>query len=80
MNARMQRLRCAQDTAVFPEESDCPVKSGALLIYLSRCFDKITFTYLFMLVILSSSDGMSRGTSAPNPKDYQMVMYSGDSS
>jgi hypothetical protein len=32
MDARTQRLSCAQDTTVFPENSDCPLEPGALLI------------------------------------------------
>jgi hypothetical protein len=45
MNARSQRLSCAQDAIVLPENSDCPVEPGALLISLRWHLDKITFTY-----------------------------------
>jgi hypothetical protein len=45
MNARTQRLSCAQDATVFPENSDCPVETGAPLIRFRWHLDKITFTY-----------------------------------
>ena len=80
MDARPQRLSRAKDTAVFPENSNCPVEPGTLLIRFRWNFDKITFTYLFVLVILSNLEAMSRDTVAYNPKYYLMVMYSGDSS
>jgi hypothetical protein len=45
MDARAQCLSCAQDTTVFPENSDCPVEPGAPLIHFCWHLDKITFTY-----------------------------------
>jgi hypothetical protein len=35
MDARTQRMSCAQDAIVFPENSDRPVEPGTLLIRLS---------------------------------------------
>jgi hypothetical protein len=34
MDASPQRLSRAQDTAIFPENSDCPVESRVLLTHL----------------------------------------------
>jgi hypothetical protein len=65
MDASTQRLSCAQDTIVFPENGDCIVEPGTLLIRIFWLLDKITFTYLFVSVILSNSETMSRGTTAP---------------
>jgi hypothetical protein len=70
MNARTQRLRCAKDSTVFLEDGDCPIEPGAAVIGALGFLDKITITYLFMLVISSISGGMSRGITAQRSFDY----------
>ena len=70
MDARTQRLRGAKDSTVFLEDGDCPIEPGTAVIGALGFLDKITFTYLFVLVILSISGGMSRGTTAQRSFDY----------
>jgi hypothetical protein len=53
MDARTKCLRRAEDSTVFLENFDRSVKPGSVVIYISRPLDKITYTCLFVLVILS---------------------------
>jgi hypothetical protein len=55
---------------VFPENSDSSVEPGTQLIRVYWLLDKITFTYLFVSVILSNSKDMSRGVTVLNSFAY----------
>jgi hypothetical protein len=70
MDSRTQRLRCAKDSTVFVEDGDCPIEPGTAVIGALGFLDKITLTYLFMLVILSITGGMSRGITTKRSFDY----------
>jgi hypothetical protein len=65
---------------VFPEYGDCPVEPGIPFISIIWLLDKITFTYLFVSVILSNTQIMSRGiiafNSFANPGDSAIVLKS----
>jgi hypothetical protein len=66
MDTRLQRLSCAQNTTVFPENSERSVEPGTGPIRIGWLFEKNTLTYLFMSVILSNSEAMPRGITDPN--------------